>query len=41
MPFGVTVALFVFGFMVLIAVIVAIVSAVSTVSGFEDPAERE
>ncbi len=41
MSSGVIIALAVFGVMVLIAVLVAIISAVSTVSGFDKPEDRD
>ena len=41
MPAGAIIALCVFGFMALFAVIVAIISAVSTVSGYDKPEERD
>lgn len=41
MEIGVIVAVCTFGLMALFAVLVAIIAAVSTVSGFENPEERE
>ena len=41
MSSGVIIALSVFGVMVLIAVLVAIIAAVSTISGFEKPEDRD
>ena len=41
MPAGVVVALCAFGVMAFIAVLIAIIAAVSTVSGYEKPEERD
>ncbi|MDO5455668.1 MAG: hypothetical protein Q4F25_01990 [Eubacteriales bacterium] len=41
MEIGVTIALVAFGVMALFAVFVGIIAAVATVSGFENPEERE
>ena len=41
MPIGAIVGLCVFGFMALFAVLIAIISAVSAVSGFDKPDDRD